>query len=66
MSKDKYYSVSEDLDELRYGYGAKDKTVAGVKIISKSAFNVTKFIFTTALPAFGEAAKRVAESRKSK
>lgn len=64
--KEKYYSVSGELDDLRYGFGAKDKAIAGVKLISKSAFNVTKFIFTVAMPAYTEKMKEDIERRKSK
>lgn len=63
---DKYYSLSNDLDDLRFGYGAEDKAVAGAKILGKGIFNVTKFVFSAAIPAATEQMKREVEKNKSK
>lgn len=64
--KEKYLNLSSDFDDLRHGYGAKEKTVAGAKLFGKSIFNVTKFVFTSAIPAFNEKSKEVIEKNKSK
>lgn len=64
--EEKYLSLSGDLDEFRHGFGAQDKAIAGVKILGKSAFNVTKFIFTSAIPDATERMKDDIERRKSK
>jgi len=50
-AKEKYLSLSGDLDELRYGGSATDKSIAGLKLIGKSLFNATKFTFSEAVPA---------------
>ena len=64
--EEKYYKLSSDFDDLRHGYGAKEKTVAGVKLFGKSIFNVTKYVFTTAIPAVTEQMKKNIEKNKSK
>jgi hypothetical protein len=48
----KYLSLANEIDDLRYGLGAKDKSIAGLKLVGKSLFNVTKLIFSEILPAF--------------
>lgn len=62
---DKYYSLSNDMDDLRFGLGAKDKTIAGAKIFGKSIFNVGKFVFTSAIPAATDHLEREAEKKKN-
>jgi hypothetical protein len=59
----KYLNLSQDLDDLRFGFGAKEKTVAGLKLFGKSLFNVAKFTVTEALP---EMNKRMEEEIKKK
>jgi len=49
--KSSYLSLSQDLDDLRYGYGAKEKTFAGLKLLGKGLFNVAKFTVKEGLPA---------------
>ncbi|KVE75810.1 hypothetical protein WI98_11930 [Burkholderia vietnamiensis] len=58
---DKYLSLSEDWSELVDGYGAKERSVAGLKILGKSIFNIGKFAFTEALPKIAEQTARMAE-----
>lgn len=48
--KDKYLSLSDNIDEFRYSDGAVDKSLAGLKIVGKSLFNVGKFAFSEVLP----------------
>lgn len=46
MSNDddkEYYSLSNDLDELRHGFGVREKSIAGAKLAGKTLFNVGKF-----------------------
>jgi len=62
---DKYFSLSNDLDDLRFGYGTKDKAVAGAKLLGKGIFNVTRFVFSSAVPA-AEQMKSDMERKKSK
>ncbi len=42
--KPEYYSLSEAYDEMKYSFGAKDKTVAGLKLFAKGIFNTGKAI----------------------
>lgn len=42
--KPDYYSLSEAYDEMKYSFGAKDKTVAGLKLFAKGLFNTGKAI----------------------
>jgi len=59
----KYLSLSKDFDDLRFGFGAKEKTVAGLKLFGKGLFNMAKFTVTEALP---EMNKRMEEELKKK
>ncbi|WP_143189342.1 hypothetical protein [Paraburkholderia lycopersici] len=58
---DEYLSLSEDWSELVDGYGAKERSIAGLKLLGKSIFNVGKFTFTEALPKMAERAAQMAE-----
>lgn len=54
----KYLSLSEDWSDLVDGYGAKERSIAGLKLLGKSIFNVGKFTFTEALPKIAEEAAK--------
>lgn len=54
----KYLNLSDDWSELVDGYGAKEKSVAGLKLLGKSVFNVGKFAFTELLPKVAEEAAK--------
>jgi hypothetical protein len=58
---DKYLSLSEDWSELVDGYGAKERSIAGLKLLGKSIFNVGKFTLTEALPRMAEQTAKMAE-----
>ncbi|MFL9865855.1 hypothetical protein PQR67_16895 [Paraburkholderia fungorum] len=60
-SDDKYLSLSEDWSELVDGYGAKERSIAGLKLFGKSIFNVGKFAITEALPKMAEQTAKMAE-----
>jgi hypothetical protein len=66
MDDDKYANLSEDWGELVNGYGAKGRSWAGVKLLSKSIFNVGVFAVTEALPKFTEQMQKAAEDAKKK
>lgn len=59
----KYLSLSQDLDDLRFGFGAKEKAVAGLRLFGKGLLNVAKFTVTEAMP---EMNKRMAEELKKR
>ncbi|MEK6368028.1 MAG: hypothetical protein V4803_16685 [Burkholderia gladioli] len=64
---DKYLSLSEDWSGLVHGYGAKERSVAGLKLLGKSIFNVGRYAFTEALPKMAEhTAKMAEEAAKNK
>ncbi|MBR7901172.1 MULTISPECIES: hypothetical protein [Burkholderia cepacia complex] len=58
---DKYLSLSEDWSELMDGYSAKERSIAGLKLLGKSIFNVGKFTLTEALPKMAEKTAKMAE-----
>jgi len=66
MSDDKeseYYSISEAIDNFTIeSFGAKEKTISGLKLFGKGIFNVGKYAAKEALPAM---VKQV-EKEKSK
>ena len=40
---DGYYSIKRAYSELQYSYGAKEKTVAGLKLVGKGLFNTARY-----------------------
>lgn len=54
-----YYDMSQAVDDIRYGsYGAKEKTVAGIKLFAKGVFNVGKYLAINGPDAVAKAAER--------
>jgi hypothetical protein len=57
--KPDYYDMSEAIDDIRHGsYGAKEKTVAGIKLFAKGIFNVGKYIVINGPDAVAKAAEK--------
>lgn len=53
-----YYSLSEAYDEVKYSYGAKEKTVAGLKLFAKGIFNTGKALLNESQERAKKSAKR--------
>ncbi|MBC3884055.1 hypothetical protein [Undibacterium griseum] len=64
--KDPYYKMSDALDELRYdAVGKTGKTVAGLKLVGKGLYNLTRFTFKEAIPEFNNRAQKEIDKAKS-
>lgn len=58
-NKSRYFDMTKAIDEFSHGsFGAKDKAVAGLKILGKGLFNVTKYAASEILPAVAEQAAK--------
>ncbi|MBK1889298.1 hypothetical protein Undi14_04580 [Undibacterium sp. 14-3-2] len=65
--KDPYYKMSDALDELRFdAVGKTDKAVAGLKLVGKGLYNITRFTFKEALPEINSRAQKEINNTKSK
>jgi hypothetical protein len=58
-----YFKMSNALDDFNYSFGAKEKTVAGLKLFGKGIFNVARYATTEVLP---EVARRAEEEKNKK
>ncbi|MFZ6772339.1 hypothetical protein ACO0LB_06430 [Undibacterium sp. SXout7W] len=64
--KDRYFSMAEAVDELRYGsFGKREKAVAGLKLLGKGLFNAAKFTVTEVLPEAAKHAEKQTEKMKA-
>lgn len=61
-----YMSLSEDWTKLVNGDGGKERSIAGLKLLGKSAFNVGKWTLTEGLPKFAEVYKKSIEEQIAK
>ena len=43
---EKYYNLSNALEDFADAYGAKDKAISGLKLLGKGLFNVAKYAAT--------------------
>lgn len=50
----KYYSFGEAIDDIKQANGAGETTVASVKLVGKSLFNIGRFTFAEVLPAIAD------------
>lgn len=65
FGKGEYISVSDDIEEFKSAYSAKEKAMSGGKIAGKSLFNMGKFTFGKAIPAvLNELSKKANERSK--
>lgn len=64
---DPYYKMSDALDELRFdAVGKTGKTVAGLKLVGKGLYNITRFTFKEALPEINSRAQKEVNNAKSR
>ena len=61
-NKEKYFSISEAVEDISSSFGAKETATASLKLFGKGIFNVTKYATTEILP---EIVKRAKENKKS-
>lgn len=65
-----YFKMGDAVEELSDAYGAKEKTIAGTKLVGKALFNTALFTgklglsFVKAMPAILEEKAREAEKNK--
>ncbi|MBK1693456.1 hypothetical protein CKO09_01710 [Chromatium weissei] len=59
-----YLRLSDDFDQLRYGFDGTDKMKGGLKLVGKSIFNIGKFALTEVLPAAVAFAAKEAEKKR--
>lgn len=65
--KNKYASLSKEIDDLKYSSGVGAKSAAGAKIFAKGLFNVGVFAFTEVLPKIvAQAEKQMAAQAENK
>jgi len=53
-----YFKMSEAVDDVKYSYGAKDKTVSALKLVGKGLFNSARFVVESAPKVIEEVAKQ--------
>ena len=59
---EKYYNLSNALEDFADAYGAKDKAISGLKLLGKGLFNVAKYAATDGAVAVAESAKNKSEN----
>lgn len=65
--KSKYLSMSSEIDEFSYAFGAKEKLKSGAKIFGKGLLNVGIFTATEVVPGiFKQMQKNAEEVRKKR
>ena len=65
MAENKYFKIGEAIDDIGYASGAKDKTIASLKLFGKGVFNIGKFAATEIFPAALETAARSVEKNQN-
>lgn len=65
--KSAYFDMSKALDEFNHqSFGAKDKTISGLKMFGKGLFNVARYTVAEVIPAAAEAtANQVLKNEKA-
>ncbi|WP_423392808.1 hypothetical protein [Burkholderia sp. LMG 21824] len=61
-----YMNLSEDWSKMVNGDGSKERSIAGLKLLGKGAFNIGKWTLTEGLPKFAEAYKKSIEDQIAK
>ncbi|QIR16350.1 hypothetical protein [Shewanella aestuarii] len=57
----KYFKIGDDIDDVRYGFGAGQRLKSGLKVFGKSVANVGVFAVTEVLPAMTNKVNKMAE-----
>jgi len=60
--EDPYFNMSDAVDELRFG--STGKTVAGLKLVGKGLYNLTRYTFMEAIPEFNSRLQKEIDKKK--